>query len=111
MGQAWPELLGGNLRTGTQVVDGAVGLGSGNPGSRGATIPHRMGDNGHLVPRLEGLQFDSHAQQRGRAFGLEALIYGLFLGRGHARQAAYASTLANGVSLSLGFGLRALGWV
>ena len=45
------------------------------------------------------------------AFGLEALIYGLFLGRGHARQAAYAATFANAVSLSLGFGLRALGWV
>jgi hypothetical protein len=45
------------------------------------------------------------------AFGLEALIYALFLGRGHARQAAIASTLANAVSLSLGFGLRALGWV
>jgi hypothetical protein len=44
------------------------------------------------------------------AFGLEALIYALFLGRGHARKAAYASTLANGLSLSLGLVLRALGW-
>lgn len=45
------------------------------------------------------------------AFGLEALIYRLFLGPGHARKAVYASTFANSVSLSLGFGLHALGWV
>ena len=45
------------------------------------------------------------------AFGLEALIYGLFLGAGSARQAALTSTLANGLSLSIGLGLRALGWV
>ena len=45
------------------------------------------------------------------AFGLEALIYALFLGPGHARKAAYVSTVANGLSLSLGLGLRALGLV
>jgi len=45
------------------------------------------------------------------AFGVEALIYGLFLGPGHARKAVYASTFANAVSLSLGFGLHALHWV
>jgi hypothetical protein len=43
------------------------------------------------------------------AFGLEALIYGLFLGPGRARTAVYTSTLANGLSLSLGLALRALG--
>jgi hypothetical protein len=43
------------------------------------------------------------------AFGLEALIYVLFLGPGKARTAIYASTLANGLSLSLGLVLRAWG--
>ena len=43
------------------------------------------------------------------AFGLEALIYGLFLGPGQGRKAAYTSTFANGLSLALGFGLRGLG--
>jgi hypothetical protein len=41
------------------------------------------------------------------AFGLEALIYLLFLGNGRARQAVWASVLANGLSLSLGYVLRA----
>lgn len=45
------------------------------------------------------------------AFGLEALIYGLFLGPGHARKAAYAATLANALSLGVGLGLQALGWL
>jgi hypothetical protein len=45
------------------------------------------------------------------AFGLEALIYWLFLGKEHGRLAAWTSTFANGLSLSLGFGLSALGWV
>ena len=45
------------------------------------------------------------------ALGLEALIYWLFLGKGQGRTAAWASISANGLSLSLGFGLTALGWV
>ncbi|MDF3064896.1 MAG: putative rane protein [Polyangiaceae bacterium] len=45
------------------------------------------------------------------AFGLEALIYVLFLGAGHARRALHASTFANASSLLLGFGARACGWV
>jgi len=45
------------------------------------------------------------------AFGLEALIYGLFLGPGHARRAASVSALANASSLALGVGLRWLGWL
>jgi hypothetical protein len=45
------------------------------------------------------------------AFGLEALIYWLFLGEGRARQAVWASLLANGLSLSLGYVLRAFGCV
>lgn len=44
------------------------------------------------------------------AFGLEALIYALFLGPGQARKAVYVSTLANALSLSLGFALHALGY-
>jgi hypothetical protein len=44
------------------------------------------------------------------AFGLEALVYWLFLGPGHGRKALYAATLANALSLSIGLGLRALGW-
>lgn len=45
------------------------------------------------------------------AFGLEALIYGLFLGRGHARTVAWASTFANALSLGIGLAIRSLGWV
>jgi hypothetical protein len=45
------------------------------------------------------------------AFGLEALIYSLLLGKGRARQAVWASVLANGLSLSLGYVLRAFGLV
>jgi hypothetical protein len=45
------------------------------------------------------------------AFGLEALIYGLFLGRGHGRTAAWASTFANALSLGIGLAIRTLGWV
>jgi len=45
------------------------------------------------------------------AFGLEALVYRLFLGAGQARRAAVTSALANGLSLAIGLGLRALGWV
>lgn len=45
------------------------------------------------------------------AFGLEALIYGLFLGRGHARTAAVTSTVANALSLGLGLAFRACGWI
>jgi hypothetical protein len=45
------------------------------------------------------------------AFGLEALIYWLFLGKKHGLLAAWTSTFANGLSLGLGFGLHALGWV
>jgi hypothetical protein len=45
------------------------------------------------------------------AFALEALIYWLFLGPGRAGRAVSTSALGNGLSLSLGFGLRALGWV
>jgi hypothetical protein len=45
------------------------------------------------------------------AFALEALIYALFLGPGQSRKAAYVSTLANALSLSIGLGLRALGWI
>ena len=45
------------------------------------------------------------------AFGLEALIYWLFLGNGRARAAVWASVLANGLSLSLGYALRAFGLV
>jgi hypothetical protein len=45
------------------------------------------------------------------AFGLEALIFWLFLGTGRARQAMWASILANGLSLSLGYVLRAFGLV
>lgn len=44
------------------------------------------------------------------AFGLEALIYALFLGSGRARRAVYVATFANGVSLSLGLVLNALGY-
>jgi hypothetical protein len=43
------------------------------------------------------------------AFSLEASIYALFLGPGRARTAIYTSTFANGLSLSLGLVLRALG--
>jgi len=45
------------------------------------------------------------------AFGLEALVYALFLGPGNAGRAAYASALANAASLSIGLGLRAAGWL
>lgn len=45
------------------------------------------------------------------AFGLEALIYGLFLGPGQARRAAVTSTVANSLSLGVGLGLHALGFV
>lgn len=45
------------------------------------------------------------------AFGLEALIYWLFLGSGRGRAAVWASVLANGLSLSLGYALRAFGLV
>jgi len=43
------------------------------------------------------------------AFGLEAWIYWLFLGAGRGRTAWLVAIVANGASLSLGFGLRALG--
>ena len=42
------------------------------------------------------------------AFGLEALVYWLFLGAGHGRKAAWAATLANALSLSVGLVLRAI---
>jgi hypothetical protein len=45
------------------------------------------------------------------AFGLEALIYWLFLGTSRWQKAVAASVLANGLSLSLGYVLRAFGWV
>lgn len=45
------------------------------------------------------------------AFGLEALIYALFLGPDRARLAAQTATFANALSLSLGLGLHALGLV
>jgi hypothetical protein len=45
------------------------------------------------------------------AFGLEAWIYWLFLGASHARLALKAAVVANALSLSLGYGLRAFGWV
>ena len=47
----------------------------------------------------------------GWAFGVEAWIYGLFLGKGQARLAVKAAVIANSVSLLLGWGLRGLGWV
>jgi hypothetical protein len=43
------------------------------------------------------------------AFGLEALVYWLFLGAGQGRKAAYAATVANGLSLSVGLALQAIG--
>ncbi len=45
------------------------------------------------------------------AFGLEAWVYWLFLGRGQLRLALKTSLIANSVSLGLGFALRALSWV
>ena len=45
------------------------------------------------------------------AFGLETWIYWLFLGAPHWRLALKAAVLANAVSLGLGYGLRAFGWV
>lgn len=45
------------------------------------------------------------------AFGLEAWIYWLFLGPLQARLAVRASIAANALSLTLGYGLRFMGWV
>lgn len=45
------------------------------------------------------------------AFGLEAFVYSLLLGRGKARVAIAASVAANAASLGLGYALRALGLV
>jgi hypothetical protein len=45
------------------------------------------------------------------AFGFEAWVYSVMLGKGQARSAVLASVAANTVSLGLGFALRALGWV
>jgi hypothetical protein len=45
------------------------------------------------------------------AFGLEAWVYWLLLGPGQLRLALKTTLAANGVSLGLGFALRALGWV
>lgn len=45
------------------------------------------------------------------AFGLEAWIYWLFLGTGHARLAVTAAVVANALSLGIGYALRAAGWV
>lgn len=45
------------------------------------------------------------------AFGLEALVFALFLGDGKVRHALAASVAANAASLGLGYALRAVGWV
>lgn len=45
------------------------------------------------------------------AFGFEAWVYWIMLGKGQARVAVLASVAANAVSLGLGFALRALGWL
>ena len=45
------------------------------------------------------------------AFGVEAWIYWLFLGGQHVRLAVKAAVVANALSLGIGYGLRALGWV
>lgn len=44
------------------------------------------------------------------ALGLEAWIYGLFLGTARRKTALVASLVANGASFTLGLGLHALGW-
>lgn len=45
------------------------------------------------------------------AFGLEILVYALFLGRGRVRRAVVTSTVANALSLSLGLVLHFLKWM
>jgi hypothetical protein len=45
------------------------------------------------------------------AFGFEAFVYALFLGRDEARIAITASVAANAASLGLGYALRAVGLV
>lgn len=45
------------------------------------------------------------------AFGLEGWIYWLFLGPSRTRLALSTTTVANAVSLALGYALRHWGWV
>ena len=45
------------------------------------------------------------------AFGLEALIYALFLGTGQARRAVFVSAFANALSFSIGLAFTALRWL